>query len=153
LRIQVLKQIISGGQYGADQGGSEAAITLGLEPGGFIPKNYLTERGALSLDFVRRWKLTEHNATGYPPRTAANVRWGHGTVIFGDVTSAGSKLTLRLCKEEGKPCLTNPTSDQLKRWVEENKIEILNVAGNRESKAPGIYQQVHDTIVAAFGGK
>jgi len=36
------------------------------------------------------------------------------------------------------------------RWT---KIEILNVAGNRESKAPGIYQQVHDTIVAAFGGK
>jgi hypothetical protein len=35
--------------------------------------------------------------------------------------------------------------------VETNGIRILNVAGNRESKNPGIHEQTKQLIVMAFG--
>ena len=42
----MIKKIISGGQSGADLAGLKAAIKLGIETGGFIPKNYRTENGS-----------------------------------------------------------------------------------------------------------
>jgi hypothetical protein len=34
-----------------------------------------------------------------------------------------------------------PDPDQVQRWLREEKIQVLNVAGPRESTAPGIAQQ------------
>jgi len=41
----------------------------------------------------------------------------------------------------------------LRVWIEANRIEILNVAGNRESKNPGIQEKVKEFLVLALGGK
>ena len=38
-------RVISGGETGADQGGMEAAIDLGLPTGGTAPPNFRTESG------------------------------------------------------------------------------------------------------------
>ena len=149
----MLRQVISGAQYGADQGGLEAAIFLGLEPGGFVPKGYWTERGALPDALVRRWKLIEHVSRSYDGRTAANVMAADGTVVFGDVSSVGSRLTVKLCKQHNKPYIVNPSPDSLRKWVEDNKIEVMNCAGNRLSRNPGVYDLAFRTIVTAFGGK
>lgn len=83
-------------------------------------------------------------------RTAKNVKYSDGTVLFGNTSSPGSRLTIRLCKQYGKPCLTNPTIEQLRRWLEEYQIRILNVAGNRVSKNPGVVQQVRTTLLGAL---
>jgi hypothetical protein len=68
--------------------------------------------------------------------------------------SGGTKLTLELANKLGKPVLriydtreergSNPDSffleiQGLSDFVCSNKIEILNVAGPRESKEPGVY--------------
>jgi hypothetical protein len=68
--------------------------------------------------------------------------------------SGGTKLTLELADKLGKPALHiydtrqerifNPDSpcleiQALRDFVCSKKIEILNVAGSRESKGPGIY--------------
>ena len=71
------------------------------------------------------------------------------------VLSGGTKLTLELANELGKPVLHiydtrnerifNPDSpcleiQALRDLVCSKKIEILNVAGSRESKEPGVYE-------------
>jgi hypothetical protein len=68
--------------------------------------------------------------------------------------SGGTKLTLELANKLGKPVLniydtrkeriSNPDSLRLEiraliEFLCSNKIEILNVAGPRESKEPGVY--------------
>lgn len=125
-----LQRIISGGQTGIDQLGLEVAHSLGMPTGGIAPKGYLTENGPNKQ--LRAYKLTEHTSAQYPPRTRANVRQSDGTVIFGHVTG-GTKLTLDTCIREGKPYLVNPTSEQLRAWLVEHQIKILNVAGSRGS--------------------
>ena len=42
----------------------------------------------------------------------------------------------------------DPTSTQ--QWIEQNRIEVLNVAGPRESSARGIAQQARDFVKAVL---
>ena len=49
--------------------------------------------------------------------------------------------------------MTNPTEDQLALFVVHENIEVLNVAGNRESKSPGIGDRVAHTVTVAFIGR
>ena len=39
-----------------------------------------------------------------------------------------------------------------RRWMQVYRVEVLNVAGPRESEAPGIYQQARRILLAYFGG-
>ena len=61
----MLEKIISGGQTGADQGALDAAIKLGLDHGGWIPKGRKTEAGPLS----REYRLKEMPTGDYNRRT------------------------------------------------------------------------------------
>lgn len=125
-----IERIISGGQTGIDQLGLDVAQSLGIPTGGVAPKGFLTENGP--DERLRDFGLVEHTSTKYPPRTRANVRQSDGTVIFGTVTG-GTKLTLDTCIWEGKPYLVNPTAEQLRAWLINNQIRVLNVAGSRGS--------------------
>ncbi len=53
-------------------------------------------------------------------------------------------------EEYGVPYILNPTAEELREWCEENKIEVLNIAGNRESKCPGIEERVREIVRDAF---
>lgn len=143
----MIKKIISGGQTGADMGGLLAAKELGLETGGTAPRNYNTEEG-------RNWKLkTIYGliAKGtYPARTYDNVSDSDATVIFGRITSQGSRLTLRYCNSLHKPFIHNPGVIAFYRFITDNKVEVLNVAGNRESHHPGIEEKVRAYLVEAL---
>jgi hypothetical protein len=98
--------------------------------------------------------LVELRTSSYPARTKRNIEKSDGTVIFSleCVLSGGTKLTLKLANELGKPVLhiyrkeriLNPDSVRLQiqgltYFLRSNKIEVLNVAGPRESKEPGVY--------------
>jgi hypothetical protein len=53
-------------------------------------------------------------------------------------------LTIRFAKALGRPILVVDLVDasdpgEVGSWIRRNRIEILNVAGPRESKCPGIY--------------
>lgn len=147
----MLRKIISGGQTGADQGGLRAAEYLRLETGGVAAKGFKTEDG-YQEDYLKSFGLVDLGLD-YSERTIQNVQDSDGTVVFGRITSPGSKLTLREAVEWGKPCLTNPTQDQLALFVVHENIEVLNVAGNRESKSPGIGDKVAHIVTAAFIGR
>jgi len=133
----MLKKIISGGQTGADRGGLEAAKECNIPTGGTAPYKYRTENGPdLSL---KDYGLEDCGVSRYTHRTEMNVKNSDGTVIFTRIASSGSLKTLEYCEKYNKPYIMNPLLPVLlSDWLVENNIEVLNVAGNRESKAPGI---------------
>jgi len=140
----MLKKIISGGQTGADVAGLDVAIKYGITHGGAIPKGRLTENGVLP----EKYHLQEMTTTSYPKRTAKNVADSDGTVIFthGKLTG-GSLLTRKEAFEHDKPWIhldlskltVAEATDMLQGFIQENGIEVLNVAGSRASKDPEIY--------------
>ncbi len=157
----MLSKIISGGQTGADQAGLDAAIDCGLDHGGWIPRGRRTEAGRLPA----RYRMQETETFSYPERTRKNVLAADGTVVFtrGRPTG-GSALTLELARQHHRPVLhinlsggdSFTAAANLYEWLVANRIRTLNVAGCRQSKAPGIYQEVYKVItmvVEAFQGK
>ena len=145
-----LKSIRSGGQTGADQAGSEAAIQLGLEPGGWIPKGRRTNIGRLTDRLFERYKYHEHTSVQYSPRTEQNGLDSDGTVLFGNVGSPGCALTIRLCQKHGKPYIINPTKERFLEFLEKYEIEVLNCAGNREETNKGIFARTLGFLVSAL---
>jgi hypothetical protein len=133
-----LERIISGAQTGADQGSLKAAILLGLEPGGFIPKDGKTEAGHLSSAQIALWQLAKAPSYDYPTRTRMNIVASDGTLLIGNTMSPGSSMTIKLCHELSKPIIINPDAQSLADWLTAREIQILNVAGNRASQNPGI---------------
>ena len=152
--ILALRKIISGGQTGADRAGLDFAIEKGLEHGGYVPKGRKAEDGRID----DRYNLVELSTTSYPARTRRNIEESDGTVIFSleQLLSGGTKLDFGgHANKVGKPVLhiydtrkerrSNPDSLRLEAqaltdFLHSNKIEVLNVAGPRESKEPGVYE-------------
>ncbi len=143
--------IISGGQTGADRGGLDAARALGLRTGGWAPANFMTERGPdpeLAAFGLR--------ASGtYEWRTERNVLDAGATIIFGAQPSPGSDLTAECAERHGKPFLRlDPLApdavSRLSDFIGRVRPGILNVAGHRESVAPGIQAQVSSVLLQAL---
>lgn len=140
----MIKKIISGGQTGADQAALDAAVQWRIPHGGWIAKGRLTEAGRLP----DKYKLTEMPSKSYPKRTEQNVIDSDGTLIIshGPLTG-GSQDTQEAAEGHNKPCLhvdlNNINSFRaayaVKKWVADNSIETLNVAGPRLSKDKYIY--------------
>ena len=143
-------KIISGGQTGADLGGLEGALKAGILTGGMAPAGYRTEKGP-NLELRDKYHLIESESSGYHERTINNIRNSHGTVIFaGKIDSGGTQLTINKCVEMRRPYICNPKPEELTGFIRHNFIEILNVAGNRESVSPGIQKKARDTIAKAI---
>ena len=151
----MIKKIISGGQTGADQAALDAAIKLGIPHGGWIPKGRLTENGPLP----EKYDLTEMPVASYALRTEQNVIDSNGTLIIshGKLTE-GSDYTRKMALKHHRPWLhinldktpAFKAANLIRSWIKENTIEILNVAGPRESKDHLIYQAVSKLIETVY---
>jgi len=143
-----LTKVISGGQTGADRAGLETARRLGYETGGTVPRGYRTSRGPDPT--LRGFGVLEHPSDRYPPRTVKNVRDGDGTVWFGNEETSGGKLTIGTARRLGKPLLINPTAGELRAWIIDNNVGVLNVAGDRETNSPGTQARVEEILTTAL---
>jgi len=160
VNVTSVTKIISGGQTGADRAGLYAGRDLGIETGGLAPKGFKTESKSDETERLKGFGLTEVSDditkayTGrektYGPRTEQNVLNSDGTVLFGDETSSGSKLTKNLASKHNKPYLANPTAEELRAWIAENDIKTLNVAGNRNSVNKKLFNTAKSTLVEAL---
>ena len=151
--MTVLRKIISGAQTGADMGGLRAAKKLGLETGGWMPKDFKTEAGN-KPEYAKLYGVESTMLANYKIRTELNVNDSDGTILFGKMYSAGSKLTKFLAHKHDKPTMivTSKTStNEVFEWARDNNIAVLNVAGNRESVSPGIEDRVEEFLIEAFG--
>ena len=148
-------KIISGGQHGADASGVIIGRELGLETGGAIPAGRKTELGPLPDNVVETYGFKELKGANYAKRTQYNVENSDATVIFGNVKSPGSRQTLQMAKAAGKPVFlvskrSAQLSDDLRAFLVENDVSVLNVAGNRKSKNPGVEELTKSTLVEAL---
>jgi len=163
----MLTKIISGGQTGADRGGLDAAIHCELPHGGWCPGERLTEDGVIPS----KYHLNEMLSPEYLPRTKANVFDSDATIIFTyGPLKGGSLKTATYAHHLEKPWhevdLLHTTPKQsvveIMRWLagdeELNDYDeyvacppslayVLNVAGSRESHAPGIQEAVFRLMV------
>lgn len=148
----MIKKIISGGQTGVDRAALDVALTLKIPCGGWCPKGRLAEDGPIDP----KYPLRETPDSTYSQRTEWNVRDSDGTLIlYRNDLSGGTFLTVKLATQYRKPHLildlsqhSSPTT--LLRWLQKQQIEILNVAGSRESGSLNIHNQTSIFLRTAF---
>lgn len=144
-------RVISGGQTGVDRAALDAALAAGLAVGGWCPRGRRAEDGAIPA----RYPLRETAGANYAERTAANIDDADATLILvarPDPASwgPGTRLTRRLARRAGKAhlvvCLDDAAGEAgdaaalacVRDWLAAVRPAVLNVAGPRESGAPGM---------------
>lgn len=143
--------LIAGGQTGADRAALDWAIEQGVRHGGWCPRGRRTEDGTLP-DF---YCLLETPRSGYLQRTEWNVRDSDATLVFtlSDKLDGGSKRTAEFAERLGKPWLHVRPGVHPKfiaRFLSQRHVTTLNVAGKRESSAPGIASFVREVLEQAL---
>ncbi len=149
-----VRKVVSGGQTGVDRAGLDVAAELGLERGGWCPRGRRAEDGAVP----DAYPLSETPSPGYPERTAWNVRDSDGTLVLTrGRPRGGTALTVSLARRAGRPVLVvnldRPGIPAVRAWLAENRIAVLNVAGPRESEAPGVHDEAAALLRGALQGE
>lgn len=138
-------KIVSGGQTGVDLAALDFAIEKGIPHGGFCPVGRVNESGTIDT----KYELIERGY-GYGVRTVANVEESNATLIIAPIgfqLEGGTEWTRKLALERGKPFMSvslrrDPQTEasRVRIWRDLYNVPVLNIAGPRESKNPGIYE-------------
>jgi hypothetical protein len=134
-------RIVSGGQTGVDRAALDVGLALGLTVGGWCPQGRRAEDGRIP----DRYPLVETPERNYQTRTRSNVEDADGTLILNQgPLDGGTALTVDDARQGGKPCWvvaleTGIEPAAFRAWLAAHHITVLNVAGPRESKQPGVY--------------
>lgn len=135
-----VRTLLSGGQTGVDRAALDAAVAVGIRTGGWCPRGRRAEDGAISS----RYPLRETPSDAYEERTTWNVRDSEATLILhAGALRGGTAFTAEEAQRLGRPLLSvdlrEVTIEIVRVWLAEHAVTVLNVAGPRESEAPGIY--------------
>jgi hypothetical protein len=148
----LLRRIVSGGQTGVDRAALDAALARGVPVGGWCPKGRRAEDGVIDP----RYPLRETPLAAYAQRTAWNVRDSDGTLaLLFDRPSPGTSLTMEEARAQEKALLcvdlaAPVDATAVTAWMAAHAIRVLNVAGPRQSEAPGIYEAAQLFLDAVF---
>lgn len=152
-----LLKIVSGGQTGVDRAALDWALANGAACGGWCPLGRLAEDGIIDL----RYPLRETPETDPAQRTEWNVRDSDGTLIVSLAKRlvGGTRLTEILAERLAKPHLVLAKTDgdlsaqveALRRFIAENGIQVLNIAGPRASGEPSVGEYVRSLLNATIG--
>jgi hypothetical protein len=117
-----------------------------------VPKGRIDEFGRIPDRYPN---LRETASADFSERTAANVRDSDGTLIIsrGPLTG-GSLYTGEVADQLGRTCFhVDPYEDTIEgsaaaaiAWLDRNDIKVLNVAGPRASKDPGVHDRAVDVL-------
>jgi Circularly permutated YpsA SLOG family len=140
----MFRKIISGGQTGVDRAALDVALKHGIDCGGWCPAGRLDE-------FARipdRYPVKELEHGSFAERTLQNVRNSDGSlVIYLEEMRGGTQFTLQCSRELKRPHKlidaakksAEEAAKSIVHFVREREIDILNVAGPRQSEWPGGY--------------
>jgi len=137
-------RIISGGQTGVDRAALDVALKYEIECGGWCPAGRLDEFGRIP----NHYPVQQLAAGGFTERTLQNVKDSDGTVIiYPGRLSGGTEQTVRFCSELRRTHLlvvasklsAEDAASLIADFVRKNKIDVLNVAGPRQSEWPEGY--------------
>jgi hypothetical protein len=148
-------KIVSGGQTGVDRAALDFAIQHGYEHGGWCPHDRRAEDGVIPLGY----RLRETDSADYDERTEKNVVNSDATLIVARETelSGGTAFTKTCAEQQGRPVIiicepegVSKSAAALSKFLKQNHVHTLNVAGPRESQAPGIGKFVEALLEAAL---
>lgn len=146
--------IHSGGQTGVDRAALDFALCNDISCAGWCPQDRQAEDGTINI----RYPLRQVYSVNFNLRTELNVLDCDGTlIIVFDEMDFGTKLTYEIAKLNEKPlfvwviCDKNTNVRRFQRWLVQHNITHLNVAGPRESNAPGIYNYTLDLLGKLLG--
>jgi putative molybdenum carrier protein len=118
--------------------------------GGWCPRGRIAEDGRIR----RRYCLVETPSGNYPQRTEWNVRDSDATLIVNcGRLDGGTLATARLALgRQRKPLFMIELDKRGRRelfvaWLRRHRVRVLNVAGPRESKRPGIYIEAKTLLI------
>jgi len=150
--MAIIGSIISGGQAGAQRAALDFAILHSIPHGGWCGKG----RVALDGPLPEKYQLKETPTDSFLERTEYNVTTADATVVFTFAPKAteGSQKALTISKKMKKPSIhlhkgILAVSEKLATFIEKHHVRRLNVAGSRETKEPGMYDWVTDTLEKA----
>jgi hypothetical protein len=144
-------KIISGGQTGVDRAALDVALEHGIECGGWCPAGRLDEFGKIP----DQYPLQELESGGFTERTLENVKDSDGTVIiFSGKLGGGTEQTVRFCVEQRRAHqlidaskVSAPEAAKLiSDFIHKHKIEVLNMAGPRQSEWAGSYDYAYRAL-------
>jgi len=134
-----------------DRGALDAALEHRFPCGGWCPPGRLAEDGAIPLTYP----VTEMDHGGYEQRTRRNVLESDGTVvIYFGYLEGGTEYTAQQCRLVGKPHILIDAdetpqvraADLIASFAKAYSVGTLNVAGPRQSKAPGAHAYAYKVI-------
>jgi putative molybdenum carrier protein len=146
-------KLVCGGQTGVDRAALDVALKQGIACGGWVPSGRVDEFGRIPA----RYPVQELPAGGFRERTFRNVKDSDGTVvIYGGELIGGTKQTVQFCLDLQRPYQLIDGSELsaqdggalIAGFVRENSIEILNVAGPRQSEWPQGYEYASHVLQA-----
>jgi hypothetical protein len=144
-------KVVSGGQTGVDRAALDVARALGLPHGGWCPRGRRSEDGLIPDVYA----LTETPQSRYEQRTEWNVRDADATLIlYRDELGGGTAYTFQCVRSLGRShalvdLSRGPDPLALADWV--RAFRVLNVAGPRESRSPGIYEEARRYLLELLG--
>lgn len=164
-------RVVSGGQTGADRAALDAAQESDLETGGWCPYGRRAEDGRIP----DRYPLRETPSEAVEQRTEWNVRDSDATLILVlEAMDRGTAYTEEQARAYGRPLRVvalaapahgydggervDPSPGEAfekkmvatARWLKARKVSALNVAGPRESNAPGLYRAARRFLLRLF---
>ena len=149
------RKIVSGGQSGVDRAALDVAREHGIAIGGWCPRGGwaedMTEPPGLLAIYP---ELKETPLGDLAQRTEWNARDSDRTLILISDRAemeGGTELTRVLAARYKRPCLVvvmdeSGVAGKVSAWLAEDENLILNVAGPRESKSPGVYSKAHELL-------
>lgn len=159
-----LTSIVSGGQTGADRGGLDAAIALDLGWGGWAPLGWRAEDG--QIPEIYRSHMRQTTSAEYGMRTRLNAQDSDGTIIvtFEPELTTGTAFTERtliamdkphihiVLPDRGRGSIPEAVGEAVRTWIRNAKISVVNVAGPRESREPGIQLATEEALISILDG-
>ena len=127
-----------------DRAALDVALKHGIECDGWCPAGRLDEFGRIP----DRYTVQELQAGGFDERTMQNVKDSDGTVIiYPGKLAGGTEQTVRFCVELQRPhqiidaskLSAEDGAKLISDFVQIHKIDVLNVAGPRQSEWPEGY--------------
>lgn len=157
--IKLIK-VVSGGQTGVDQAGLFAAEKAGYQTGGWAPHYWMTSDGPNPSLLQDHFGLVEHSGD-YKARTVQNVQDSDATLILAiDFKSRGTVLTINSAAVQNKPFFNlglpcekgvdDVHLEALTDWLDANNVEVLNIAGNRQTKDNNIFELASEVLDRIF---
>jgi hypothetical protein len=169
-------KIVSGGQTGVDRAALDVALKQGIECGGWCPTGRFDEFGRIPDRYpVKEFKHGNKEGRSldrlggletaapcqprdiFAERTFANVRDTDGTIIICDEkVGGGTAYTLECCKHLHRPhqlidasrVSVEYAAKLIGDFVRNNNIEVLNVAGPRQTQWAQGYEYAFRSLEA-----